>query len=49
MTDSDEEHEVDDKYSVAFGAEVAAIICLGCVAGVKGLNDLVKPPGVCSL
>lgn len=38
MTDSESEHEVDENYCVAFAAETAAILAIGCVAGLKGLK-----------
>ena len=48
MTDSESEHEVDENYSVAFAAEMAAILAIGCVSGLKGLKRLRKGVGVVS-
>ena len=42
MTDSESEHEVDENYCVAFAAETAAILAIGCVSGLKGLKKLRK-------
>ena len=42
MTDSEEEYEVDDKHRVGFAAEVACIIAIGCVAGLRGLTRMKK-------
>lgn len=42
MTDSEEEQEVDEQHSVAFAAEVAAILAIGCVAGLKRLQKMRK-------
>lgn len=44
-TDSESDYEVDDNYCVAFAAEAAAILAIGCVAGLKGLKKMKK--GVC--
>lgn len=40
MTDSEEEYEVDEYHSVGFAAEVACILAIGCVAGLKGLSKM---------
>ena len=42
MTDSEEEREIDDKHGVGFAAEVACILAIGCVAGLKGLSKMRK-------
>ena len=42
MTDSESEREVDENYSVAFAAETAAILAIGCVSGLKALKKLRK-------
>ncbi len=42
MTDSEEEYEVDDQHRVGFAAEVACIIAIGCVAGLKGFSKMKK-------
>ena len=42
MTDSEDEHEVDEQCSVACAAESAAIVVLGCVAGLKGMSKARK-------
>ena len=42
MTDSEEEHEIDELHSVGYAAEVAAIIAIGCVAGLRGLSRMRK-------
>ena len=53
MTDSEPEHEVDETYCVAFAAETAAILAIGCVSGLKGLKKFRKGVSVayiiCSL
>lgn len=40
MTDSEEEYEVDEYHRVGFAAEVACILVIGCVAGLKGLSKM---------
>jgi hypothetical protein len=40
MTDSEEEYEVDEFHRVGFAAEVACILAIGCVAGLKGLTKM---------
>lgn len=42
MTDSEPEHEVDENYCVAFAAEAAAIVAIGCVSGLRGLKKIRK-------
>lgn len=42
MTDSEPEHEVDENYCVAFAAETAAILAIGCVSGLRGLKKFRK-------
>ena len=42
MTDSEEEYEVDEFHRVGFAAEVACILAIGCVAGLKGLSKMRK-------
>ena len=42
MTDSESECEVDENYSVAFAAETAAILAIGCVSGLRALKKLRK-------
>ena len=42
MTDSESEREVDESYCVAFAAETAAIVAIGCVSGLRGLRKLRK-------
>lgn len=42
MTDSEEEYEVDEYHRVGFAAEVACILAIGCVAGLKGLSKMRK-------
>lgn len=44
MTDSEaeEEYEVDEYHRVGFAAEVACILAIGCVAGLKGLTKMRK-------
>ena len=45
MTDSEEEHEIDEMYSVSFAAESVAILAIGCVAGLKGMQKIRKGVG----
>ena len=45
MTDSEEEYEVDEYHRVGFAAEVACVLAIGCVAGLKGLSRMRR--GVC--
>lgn len=45
MTDSEEEYEVDEFHRVGFAAEVACILAIGCVAGLKGLSKMRKGVG----
>ena len=40
MTDSEEEYEVDDLHRVGFAAEMACILAIGCVAGLRGLTKM---------
>ena len=40
MTDSEEEYETDEFHKVGFAAEVACILAIGCVAGLKGLSKI---------
>lgn len=40
MTDSEEEYEVDEYHRVGFAAEVACILVIGCVTGLKGLSKM---------
>ena len=47
MTDSEEEHEIDESISVAYAAEAVAILVIGCVAGIKGLGKVRKGKTVC--
>ena len=42
MTDSESETELPDHVGVACAAEAAAIIAIGCVAGLKGLAKMRK-------
>lgn len=49
MTDSEEEHEIDELHSVGYAAEVAAIIAIGCVAGLRGLSRMRKKGAVVGL
>ena len=45
MTDSEPEHDVDENYCVAFAAETAAILVIGCVSGLRGLKKIRKGVG----
>ena len=45
MTDSEEEYEVDDRHRIGFAAEVACIIAIGCVAGLRGMTKMKKGGG----
>ena len=49
MTDSESEREVDENYCVAFAAETAAILAIGCVSGLKGIKKLRKGVSLFSL
>lgn len=42
MTDSEEEFEVDHEMNVGLLAEAAAILAIGCVAGLKGMSRVRK-------
>ena len=42
MNDSDYEYEADDNVNVGLLAEAAAIVAIGCVAGLKGISRIRK-------
>ena len=42
MTDSEDEPELDEHINVSHAVECAAIIAIGCVAGLKGLGKIRK-------
>ncbi len=42
MTDSEDEEDTDDMYSVAYACEAVAILAIGCAAGLKGLKHSKK-------
>ena len=42
MTDSDYEFELDEQLNVGLLAEAAAILAIGCVAGLKGISRIRK-------
>ena len=44
-SDSEEEEDVEEQFSVAFAAEAVAILAIGCVAGLKGLQKVRKGVG----
>ena len=44
-TDSDYEFEIDEQFNVGLLAEAAAILAIGCVAGLKGLTRIRKRVG----
>ena len=41
-SDSEEEGDVEEQFSVSFAAEAVAILAIGCVAGLKGLQKVRK-------
>ena len=41
-SDSGDEADVEEQFSVAFAAEAVAILAIGCVAGLKGLQKVRK-------
>jgi len=45
ISDSEEEDDAEEQFSVAIAAEAVAILAIGCVAGLKGLQKVRK--GVC--
>ena len=42
MTDSDDDFMVDESMNVGLLAEAAAILVIGCVAGLKGIGKIRK-------
>lgn len=42
ISDSEEEGDAEEQFSVAFAAEAVAILAIGCVAGLKGLQKVRK-------
>lgn len=42
MTDSEDEPELDEHINIAHAAECAAIIAIGCVAGLKKIGKMRK-------
>ena len=47
MNDSDYEYEADDNVNVGLLAEAAAILAIGCVAGLKGISKIRKKVRQC--
>ena len=42
MTDLEDDIEIEDYMNIGFLAEAAAILAIGCVAGLKGLSRMRK-------